>query len=159
VKVDGDPMAMAIGPDGRLAAWAAYSSDDDHQTEVVWSGRRSPEKGEVWRMCVSPDGRSLAYVAQRSGPDGQRRSVVVHDGRDGPAFSGVDALRFAPDGRVAYRAFEGAAEFLVVGDTKIRIQGEQPIIPFRFAFSPDMRRAGYGAVLGRELWWKVVALK
>jgi len=157
VKVDGDPMAIAIGPDGKLAAYAVYAKVDDHETEIVWGGRRIVEKFEVHTMRVSPDGKSLAYIATRE-QDGRKYTVVVVDGRDGPPTAWAGSLRFAPDGRVVYRASKDDSAFLVVGDRAYALEGQLPF-HFRVVFSPDMKRAGYGTMIGREMWWKTVALE
>ncbi len=110
-----------------------------------------PEGLELEEKIFSPDGRGVFFKVRK--PD--REFVVVGD-KKGEGFDWVIGLSFNPDGMtVADKAKEGGKEFVVVGDRK----GEEFEEVFEPAFSPDGRKVAFGALKGRELWWKVTEVK
>jgi len=86
--------------------------------------------------------------------DGSAVRVVVN-GKAGEPFTLVGRPLFSPDGRIAaYSADQGGKQYIVIGDSKIEVAGREsdPV------FGPDGRSVGYGARIGREIWWKVLAV-
>lgn len=137
VSEDGSTVAYAAARAGR---WSLRVGD-----------RESPLPERPFQLFISRDGASVGYVLLEPGA-GRTARVVAH-GLRGDAFSVVGRPRFSPDGKTfAYAADDGYDQSLVVRRRRIPVAGRitDPV------FSPDGRRVGYGARIGRELWWKVV---
>lgn len=88
----------------------------------------------------------------------ERRLATIHEGLD---FFNV---RFAPDGRsVAYAVARGDKRWIVVGekpfDPAQGRKGEEFDEVGPPVFSPGGTKVAFGARKGRELWWKVMAVK
>jgi Tol biopolymer transport system component len=139
----------ALSADGRVAAVALRR---DGRWTIQADGREIPVEGPPSHVFLSPDGRSVGWVAS-SGTDGHAKVRVVVDGKAGEPFALVGKPVFAPDGRrVTYAADDGEKQYVVIGDAKVEVSGRlsDPV------FSPDGTKVGYGALIGGELWWKVL---
>lgn len=92
-------------------------------------------------------------------PDIMRnKKWVVFDGEKlGEEFETTGrVLEFSPDGRrVAYTAKINGKWHLIAGS---RRSGSMDRIE-AFRFSQDGRKVAFGALLGRELWWKVLTVE
>ncbi len=146
VEMMSDP---AISADGRVVAYAARR---DGRWRIVTDGREIPLEGQPSAVFLSGDGRSVGWLLTL-GSDGASKVRVVVDGVAGEPFAIVGRPLFGPDGRrVAYAADDGDRQYVVIGTTKVRVSGRlsDPV------FSADGTKVGYGARIGRELWWKVL---
>ncbi len=123
-----------------------YGALKEKEWFLVVGDRAASAEGPISSVFA---GSRAGYVVER--PDGY---AVVAD-RRGTTFEWVGWPTFASDGRVVYLAARGKTKFLAVGERTIEL-GEwvvwDPVI------SPDGTRIGFGAKIGRELWWKVLPL-
>ncbi len=58
---------------------------------------------------------------------------------------------------MAYRATREGQGYVVLGETEYGPY--EPRYGLQPACSPDGRKVGFGVVIGRELWWKIVDVK
>jgi len=140
----------AVSADGSTVAYAA---SQEGRWFLVAGARKIPLAGHPDMVFVSPDGRQVGWVDRESLPEGGYKMRVAVPGRVGETFSIVGRPAFSPSGATfAYAADEGARRFVVIGPRKV----ETPHRVSDPVFSPDGRHVGYGARIGRELWWRVV---
>jgi Tol biopolymer transport system component len=177
-----DSRIPVVSHDGKVVAYPAASSEESWF--IVVNEKRVGDPTEwVSDPAVSRDGRVVAYVAE-----GEKRFLVVGAerteirdlarsvflSRDGACWGYVtrtqvvtskarseeyDEIRdpdFSPDGNhVAFRARRGDQWFAIVDDRKTAAPG----IVWGPIWSPDGAQVGYGALLGRDVWWKVLPPK
>jgi hypothetical protein len=95
-------------------------------------------------VFLSRDGRDWGYVT--------RSQVVTSRGSSEP-FDEIGDPEFSPDGkRVAFRGRQANQWFVVVDGRKTAAPG----IVWGPIWTPDGTQLGYGALLDRDVWWKVV---
>ncbi|HKS17426.1 MAG TPA: hypothetical protein VJU16_08950 [Planctomycetota bacterium] len=142
-----DPV---VSDDGSTVAYAAenYGKWTLHQ-----GSRTSTLLGMPHKIFISPDGRHVGWIDLASLPEGGSKMRVIVDGKPGEAFGIVGKPSFSPTESLAvYGAEEADRIFVVIGTRKF----ETPDRVGDPVFSPDGRKVGYGARIGRELWWKVI---
>jgi hypothetical protein len=135
----------AISADGTTVAYAAEIEDHWY---LLAGGRKTPIPGHPYFVFISDDGKHLGWV-DRAG----LKMRVVFGGLPGEAFGIVGKPVISPIAPlVAYGAEEKDRKYVVIGTRKT----ETPDRISDPAFSPDGKSIGYGALIGRELWWKVL---
>jgi hypothetical protein len=99
-------------------------------------------------LAISPDGAAIAYSESREG-----KVRIVSAGTTGDAFTSIDRLGFAPDGRTpVYVAQDGEQTFVVVGG-----QRHGPMVPLsEFVFNEAGDKLAVVARIGREYWRKIL---
>ncbi len=156
----------------RLGKRLAYVAERAGKFMIVVDGEPGPAWDRVSAPAVDENG-AVAYGAMRGGEwflvHGDRETpaggaivaVFASQGRagcvlEGPSIRGrryewIGWPAFTPGGRLVYFASRGTTKLLVVEDREIPL-GDwtvwDPVI------SPDGRRIGFGARIGRELTWK-----
>lgn len=139
----------ALSHDGRVVA---YACEGDKNTLVV-SDKRIELPEFPRSVFLSRDGEAWGYLSRL--PAGRGISVVTAGGRS-EAFDEIGSVEFDPQGRrVAFQARSGERGLVVIGDLKV----ESPGLVAGPFWSIDGKRVGYGALLGRELWWKVIDVR
>jgi Tol biopolymer transport system component len=172
VFVDGAPVgsfdfayAPTFSKDGKRVAYLAHEGDDQF---IIVDGHRGASFEHVGAPIFDADGKDPIYVAG----SGKKRFVVWGATR-GEEFDAIvtsdwnaicPLLRSPKSSMVAYRArvggeydsqnqeYVGAQWFVVVGDRKLG-PFDQVWDP---KFSPDGKKVAFGALKGRDLWWRVV---
>lgn len=139
VSADGTTVAYGACRDGR---WCLRAGAEER-----------PLAGKPALIFVSPDGRRVGWVELQPAAGGGSRMRVVAEGAAGEYFSLVGNPSFSPvDGTVVYAAEEARRKYVVIGAK----QFESPDRVGDPVFSPDGRRVGYGARVGRDLLWKMI---
>ena len=104
-----DVDLVALGPDGRLAAWVTKKKDKCH----VENPSSAPSEGydRIGFLSAAPTGHDIVYSAQTGG-----KWVVVDDGKAGQPFHSVGCPIFSSEGKhFAYRAEgENGSQMVVV---------------------------------------------
>lgn len=101
----------------------------------------------------SRNGSNFVYGAA-IGP----KNFIVVNGANGPAFDKVVTPQFIPNGNhVVYRTRKDGERFAVVADLQGHTVRELPHYDgvWDIQVFPDGKTVGYGAKVGRTLWWKV----
>jgi len=133
----------AVSRDGSVLAFAAET-----EKPFLFVGDRRIEIPRMPRsVFLSHDGGSWGYVT--------RNAVVTPQGTS-ETFDVIRRPEFSPDGRhVLFAGRKGEQWFIVVGGRKFEAPGliGEPI------WSVDGLQIGYGALLGREVWWKIISLE
>jgi Tol biopolymer transport system component len=109
----------------------------------------------------SPDGTKVVFSAMVG-----KQSCAVVDNARGPLFDSVSTPVWSRDSkRVAYLAGRGPKLFVIVADavTNTEIARSAEFDWWLFAnpmitFNADGTKVAHGAVLGKQLWWKVLAV-
>jgi len=134
-----------FSPDGKHFAYAGRVNET---SRVILDDQPQERYDHVdgSSLVFSPNGELLAYVAQ------QDKQFVVLDGKPGPRFDRVIALRFSPGGmRLGYAARNGLNHFLVIDDQQLgpfdAVSADSP------AFSEDGKRVAYAAFKNGQ--WRV----
>jgi hypothetical protein len=135
----------AFSRDGRAAA---YGASEDGRWMVVAGNRRIPAPGEVTEVFLSADGSRVGYVLREN--NGLR---VVGPRGAGATFDWIGWPAFSEDGRVVYLASRGKTKFLV-SDRGTADLGESVV--WDLTLSPEGKTAGFGARIGRGLWWRML---
>ena len=143
-KTVGGPFEMvsspAISRDGRVIAYAA----DGEKTWLIVGDRKIELSWMPHTVFLSRDGSAWGYLA---------KNQVVTEKTISEKFDEILDPEFSPDGkRLAFGARRGKQQILVIDSREIAADGmvSGPI------WSEDGTQIGYGALLGREVWWKVV---
>ncbi len=98
----------------------------------------------IYQTHFAPNGRGVAYIVVIDG----RSYYVVHNGKPGKLYAGVNDLVFSPDGlRIAYSAKDGE-KYLMVLDGAAGALFDDVLQP---QFSPDGRHFAYQAKQG-DYW-------
>ena len=166
VVVDGIPGPWFVdlnhfqfSPDGRHVAYLATETEKPGRIMgwltdgcVVKDGRPlGPEHEGVYPITFSPDSRRIAYATGR----GERHFLICEEREAGP-YDYVHVPVFSPDSRHLCFEAKRAGKHLVVVDGRDSEPVDRIIGGPRF--SRDGRHVGYGALIGRELWWKVISV-
>lgn len=105
-------------------------------------------KASIYNTYFAPNGRAVAYIVVIDG----RSYYVVHNGKQGQLYAGVNEVVFSPDaGRVAYSAKKGEKNLIVLDGVEGALF-DDVLLP---QFSPDGRHFAYLAKSG-ERWHIVV---
>lgn len=143
----------ALSPDGRSVAYAAARG---HQWYLVTGTTEHALDVEPTSVFIGSDSRFAGWTYPEALPGGGSRTRVATAAGPGEAFDLVGRPCFSPDGsEVAYFAERGDKSYIVVGARELQVEG-QPGDP---VFGADGRRVGYGARVGRELWWTELAIE
>ena len=138
VSRDGSTMAYAFGKNGN---WLSVG------------GKKTPLVGNVHSLFISSNGKEVGLLDRVNLPEGGYKTRAVAFGKTGETFSTITGPVFSPTRPlIAYGATQERQKYVVIGDTK----HETPNRVGEVVFSPDGRKVGYGARIGRELWWKVI---
>ena len=143
-------MPIAISADGTTIG---YYGADDRGGFLQIGDKPLPIPPGYLRLHLSPEGSPI--FEKRDAP-GSGRRFFEWKGMRGPSFSEIEPPSFAPDGKsITYGATNGETGFVVVGGRTVETPGRigSPV------FSPDGSAVGYGALVGREIWWKVIAVR
>jgi hypothetical protein len=139
-----------VSQDGSTVAYAGVS---DGRGFLIVGQKATPIGRKPLKVFISHDGREAGWIDRVDLPDGGCKMRVVAFGKPGEPFSIIGKPAFSPaQPLVAYAAEEEEAKYVVIGDKKL----ETPHRVGEAVFSPDGRKVGYGARIGRELWWKVI---
>lgn len=148
---------IAIKPDNKGAGIPSVSESNTYLYQAFGSGGPSPNRyKEVGDVVYSSDGRNHAYVAIKN-----EQFLIVVNGQEGPIYDRVIAPQFSPDCKyLVYRARQGNKRFVVVADTTGKVIREHPRYErvFETIFTPDGGSVAYGAVDGKNIFWKVEKL-
>jgi hypothetical protein len=138
----------AVSRDGRVIAFAA-----EGDRNLLFVGEKTIELPKYpSSVFLSHDGKSWGYVTRSTVVT---QSIVVTERGSSEPFDVILGPEFSFDGRiVAFGGRQGDKWFVIVGNRKIEAPGlvGDPI------WSADGKTVGYGALLGRELWWKVISV-
>lgn len=140
----------AVSPDGSTVA---YAGKRDNSWFLKVNDKVTPLPGKPHLVFLSPNGREVGWVEMQLLPGGASKMRVVAFGKTGELFGLIGTPVFSPtEPLVAYGAEEDRQRYVIIGDRKFAT-------PDRIAdpvFSLDGRRVGYGALIGQDLWWKVL---
>jgi len=166
-----------FSPDSTIVAYHAMKKG---KWRIVVGDKEGPEYDGVGGSAVfTPDGAKIAYPVNKGGHQDKRGFIggkwvmaVSPTGKpaavkEGPLYDMVVTPVFSPDGRrIAYRArkgpMENAKRFIVIADAetgKVIKEGSVGDEIWPPVWSADGKATAYGARQGRELWWRVEAVK
>lgn len=143
--------SLVFSPD---SATLAYWAEVEKKFCLVVNDKKVAEYEVKYPFApvISPDSTRIAYSVNQPKPAENKGFVVVND-KPGPEFDGVSGPVFSPDGKsMVYAAARGGKQFLVINDKP----GPECDTAQGVTFSPDSKKVGYQAIVGRELWWKVL---
>lgn len=155
----GSVQAIAVSPDGRLAA-----SGSGDRSAKLWNLATGEEVrtllghgGSIESVAFSPDSRQLATASD----DRRVKLWDVTSGRDMATLqleSPARSVAYSPDGRVLATGEDGARVTLWAlnadGGRVIRTLEQRGVVRF-LAFSPDGKQLAAGADDGRVRLWDV----
>jgi len=140
----------AVSADGSIVA---YAGSRRGRSFLKVNDKETPISGKPNSVFLSPDGRKVGWVELVEIPEGGSKMRVVAFNTTGKSHGLVGRPMISPtEDIVTYGCDEGQAKFVVIGTRKV----ETPDRISDPVFSPDGRKVGYGARIGRELWWKVL---
>jgi len=136
-----DVTDPAVSADGRVVAFAGEA---DPPTLFVGE-RRVPIERLPLRIFLSRDGSAWGLVGKNTVTTAEGRSESFDEIRGGEFSPGGDKALFA--GR------RGEKWFVIAGGKRFDAPGliSEPV------WNKDGSRVGFGALLGQELWWKVIS--
>jgi hypothetical protein len=156
----------AFSPDGKRLAFKVLkgtklgvaSSDDDAvepRFDFVSRPVFSSKGGQLaYAACVGVQVDPWTAVTEDGDPEIEGGEWFVMVGKTKSAvFERVGRPVFSPDGTAVAHAARLRGKWHVVAGKKTSPAFDQVGTP---QFSPDGRQVSFGAVLGRELWWKVM---
>lgn len=120
----------------------AYRAKLDNREFVVLGDRRFEEFHNVDRPTISPDGKTVAYAACSA--EAGWKWFVVNGDRRGEPFDRVLLPEFCAGGEVAYQAWLGKKDLVVVGGRR----GPEYDDVGRPIVSPDGKTVAYMANVG-----------
>ncbi len=142
-----DPV---FSPDGRKVAYPAFKGGK-------WMMVAGEKPGDLFELLGppswSPDSMKVAHMAMRN-----NLYVMVVDGGRSELFEAVGPCAWNQDGtKVAHFARKQNKVHMVIQFNKsVETYDEVYGAP---VFSPDGKKAAFGARMGNDLHWKVIALK
>jgi Tol biopolymer transport system component len=142
---------LVFSPDGKKIAYNAW---DGSRTSVIFNGKDVAQDYAIADSpSFAPDG-TLAFA----GESGKKGYVVLEKKRwEVHGAINWHPLVVSPDGtRVAYAASTEKGEYVGVGDQEGELCDTIFTPPI---FSADGKKIAYGALKGREFWWKVLPVK
>ena len=147
-----DHFPPVLSRGGKIFAYAALKEGKQF---IVAAGKETPLYDDISGFALSPDGATVAYGALVSGT---WRLIV--NGSVGQAYDSVDAVRFTPDAKhVVFRGTKGDKQCMVIVDLSGHVVREGPLFDEIWTPAFDQAgRLGYGALKGRELWWKTLVV-
>ena len=152
VVVDGKPHKsynqvrwLTFSPNGKRLAYAAWK---DGEAYIVIDGEKREAFAAVDLPVFNSDGKSIAYAAQV----GDKWSMV-RDKHIGDSLEKVGRPLFSKTGMLAYAAMKNGRWMVAVGDTTS--SSFDWVGSMRFDSTGS--KLGFGALVGDEMWWKVIA--
>jgi hypothetical protein len=138
--------------DGRTVAYKAIMGEKPF---IVAAGKKTSQYDDVSIPALNDDGSVVTFGGLK---EGKWRAIV--NGKECPAYDYVDNVQFVPGGKhVAFRARTGEKYRMVIVDLQGKVVAEGPLFDAIWAPSFDEAgRLGYGALAGREIWWKVLVI-
>ncbi len=135
---------LTFSSNGKRLAYAAWK---DGKAYIVLDGEKRTAFSAVDLPVFSADGKSIAYAAQV----GDQWSMV-RDEHCGELFEKVGRPLFSNKGTLAYAAMHHGRFTVVVGNKTS--SSFDWVGGMRFDTAGDT--LGFGAVVGGEIWWKVI---
>lgn len=135
---------LTFSPNGKRLAYAAWK---DGEAYIVVDGEKQTAFSAVDLPVFSSDGKSFAYAAQVGDQWG-----MVRDKQIGELFEKVGRPLFSKKGGLAYAAMKNG-RWTVVVDNKTSVSFDW-VGSMRFDNTGG--KLGFGALLGNEMWWKVI---
>ncbi len=121
-------------------------------TSSVTVGENGPEFDAIGDLVISKDASSIAYAARTS--DGTW-SVVLGE-KKGDPYDEIRSIVFGKDEKTLIYAARKGKKFRIVAGDKTSDEFDAVGAPI---LSADGLQVGFGAVNGREAFWKVIRLK
>jgi hypothetical protein len=163
----GDVDQLTFSPGGQHVAYVAWTVAKTEQRNgkpghcfVVLDGRRQETYDKIGNLTFSGDGRHLAFSARLGD-----RHLVVWDGKEledpNPNQEGYRAsafdLTFSPDNsHICWGTCTDEKAVVVLLDGKVVDRSSYVCEAPRF--SRDSSHVAFGAINGREIWWRVVKI-
>jgi len=159
---------ITLNAEGTAVAYAARKGS---KWFAVVGDRRSEAFAIVIYPTFPPDGKTLSYIAA---DEVTRQFFIVLGDKRGeevpfimlstiqaePSWSSMHRrlrLTLSPDGKAAaYVSVEPGGKWRLIAGTS---KSEPFDLVSEAFFSPDGRKVAFGALKGRELWWKVIEVK
>lgn len=135
-------MVLTVAFSAALAAAPEPPKDAPAEPALKLTEKPVKSLGKIdekaWEpLLINSTGTRMAYVL----PKGEKKAVVVCDGKEGREYETVGQLQFSPDGRrFVYSATSPKANFYVLDGAEVNAPGPQG-----FAFSPDSNHTVYCA--------------
>lgn len=138
-----------------VAYFAEVEKDEEWEYVLIVGSRVVSVPEGTSRVFLNHDGTKVGTI-ERVGEDDDRQYRVVVGQTKGKLYDQVGTPEFGgPEGTVVYQADKGSRSLVVVGDREF----DAPGIVGEPVMTANGSQVGYGAKLGRELWWKVIELK
>lgn len=143
----------ALSADGKVVA---YGAETKNEFLVIHGDRKIPVKSVPKGVFLSEDGSSVGYWRVHRKEGDRRLLRVIAGDTEGPEFLEIKQPTFSPDAKhVAYWGEIGGTSCVVI-DTRTF---EAPGIQTGPVFLAGGKGIGYGARIGRELWWKTAKVE
>lgn len=145
-SADGSTFAYSVEKGGKPMPGGFFDGATSH---LVVGERVSEAFPHVFSPMLSRDGKTVVFTG--SSEDLSENFIVVN-GKKGPNYGMNLFPTISPDGKVvAYKAEKRPKRLVVVGDKEHEFDHT-----FSLHFSADSKKLAFGAILGRDFWWKVL---